>query len=31
MPAFEGTEAQRKALADHLASLPGKAPEGGAR
>jgi mono/diheme cytochrome c family protein len=31
MPAFEGTEAQRKALANHLASLPGKAPEGGAR
>jgi mono/diheme cytochrome c family protein len=31
MPAFEGTEEQRKALASHLASLPGKAPEGGAR
>ena len=31
MPAFEGTEEQRKALADYLAALPGKAPEGGAR
>jgi mono/diheme cytochrome c family protein len=31
MPAFEGTDEQRRALADHLASLPGKAPEGGAR
>jgi mono/diheme cytochrome c family protein/cytochrome bd-type quinol oxidase subunit 1 len=31
MPAFEGTEEQRKALADHLASLPGKAPQGGTR
>ena len=29
MPAFEGTEEQRKALAEYLASLPGKAPEGG--
>jgi mono/diheme cytochrome c family protein len=31
MPAFEGTEEQRQALAGYLASLPGKAPEGGAR
>ena len=31
MPAFEGTEEQRKALAEHLASLPGKTPTGGAR
>jgi len=31
MPAFEGTEAQRKALAEHLASLPGKTPKGGAQ
>jgi mono/diheme cytochrome c family protein len=30
MPAFEGTEEERKALADYLASLPAKAPEGGA-
>jgi cytochrome bd-type quinol oxidase subunit 1/mono/diheme cytochrome c family protein len=29
MPAFEGTEEQRKALADHLASLPGQPPTGG--
>ena len=31
MPAFEGTDDERKALAGHLAALPGKAPEGGAR
>jgi len=31
MPAFEGTEEQRKALAEHLASLPGQTPKGGAR
>jgi cytochrome bd-type quinol oxidase subunit 1/mono/diheme cytochrome c family protein len=31
MPAFEGTEDERKALAGHLAALPGKTPEGGAR
>ena len=31
MPAFEGTDEERRALADYLASLPGKAPEGGAR
>jgi mono/diheme cytochrome c family protein len=31
MPAFEGTEEQRKALADYLAALPGQAPKGGAR
>jgi len=31
MPAFEGTEEQRRALADHLASLPGQAPKGGAQ
>ncbi|MGE5198479.1 MAG: c-type cytochrome, partial [Rhodospirillaceae bacterium] len=31
MPAFEGTDAQRRALAAYLASMPGKAPEGGAR
>ena len=31
MPPFEGTEEQRKALAEHLASLPGKTPTGGAR
>ena len=31
MPAFDGTDEERKALADYLASLPGKAPEGGAR
>jgi mono/diheme cytochrome c family protein len=31
MPAFEGTEEQRKALAAYLASLPGRSPEGGAR
>jgi hypothetical protein len=31
MPAFDGTDEQRKALAEHLASLGGKTPEGGAR
>jgi mono/diheme cytochrome c family protein len=31
MPAFEGTDEERRALADHLAALPGKAPEGGAQ
>ena len=31
MPAFEGTEEQRKALADYLATLPGQAPKGGAQ
>ncbi len=31
MPAFEGTDEQRKALAEHLASLPGQTPKGGAR
>jgi mono/diheme cytochrome c family protein len=31
MPAFEGTEEQRKALADYLAALPGQAPKGGAQ
>jgi mono/diheme cytochrome c family protein len=31
MPAFEGTEEERRALADHLSSLPGQAPKGGAR
>jgi len=31
MPAFEGTEEERRALAGHLAALPGKTPGGGAR
>jgi mono/diheme cytochrome c family protein len=31
MPAFEGTEDQRKALAEYLAALPGRSPEGGGR
>ena len=31
MPAFEGTEEQRRALAGHLASLPAHAPKGGAQ
>jgi cytochrome bd-type quinol oxidase subunit 1/mono/diheme cytochrome c family protein len=31
MPPFEGTEEERKALAEHLASLQGKTPTGGAR
>ena len=31
MPAFEGTDDERKALAEYMAGLPGKAPEGGAR
>jgi mono/diheme cytochrome c family protein len=31
MPAFEGTDDERKALAEYMAALPGKAPEGGAR
>ncbi len=29
MPAFEGTDADRKALADYLATLPARAPAGG--
>jgi len=31
MPAFEGTDDERTALAEYMAGLPGKAPEGGAR
>jgi len=31
MPAFEGTEAERRALAEHLASLPRPPQKGGAR
>jgi mono/diheme cytochrome c family protein len=31
MPAFEGTEEQRKALADYLATLARQAPKGGAQ
>ncbi len=31
MPAFEGTDEERKALAEYMAALPGKAPKGGAR
>ena len=31
MPAFDGTEEQRKALAEYLAALPRRAPTGGAR
>jgi mono/diheme cytochrome c family protein len=31
MPPFEGTDDERRALADHIASLPGQTPKGGAQ
>ena len=31
MPAFEGTDEQRKALSEYLATLPAQTPKGGAR
>jgi hypothetical protein len=31
MPAFEGTDAERRALAEHLASLPRAPQKGGAQ
>jgi mono/diheme cytochrome c family protein len=31
MPSFEGTEEERKALAEYMASLPGQTPKGGAQ
>jgi hypothetical protein len=31
MPAFEGSDEQRKALSEYLVSLPRPAPKGGAK